>query len=83
MAPHCSTHRALNNIDILLEILDCLDPYEYEVDDLRERSRALARLARVCRIFLDPALDALCSEQDGFGAALALISLSPYYQEVS
>ena len=77
---HCisfsSTHRAMNNVDILLIVVEWLYPnlfaLESSKDEVRERQCALAMLARTCKSFKDIALATLWRDQDGFDTILNL-----------
>lgn len=69
-------HIVLRNGDILPVILDALNPDILEWMDekeCRERRRTLSKLARVCRIFKDPALSILWRVQQGLKPFLAFI----------
>ncbi|OBZ65927.1 hypothetical protein A0H81_14088 [Grifola frondosa] len=82
-------HRALGVYDVLREIflqlsppIPDLDRWDSKLDeatgvltgDGRAERQALARSARVCRMFADPALDALWRRLEGFVPLLELIS---------
>ena len=77
-----STHRTLNNMDILPLIIEhlysrpryqglyrrrCLSP------DPTFNLHGCAAFARVCKVFLEPALDVLWRTQVNFRATLALV----------
>ena len=72
-----STHRAMNNVDILLIIVNWLYPNPFapgsSKKEVRERQCALARLARTCKSFKDIALAILWKDQDGFGTIVKLV----------
>ena len=72
-----STYRAMNNVDILLVIVDCLYPNLFapgsSKEEVRERQRALARLACTCKSFKDIALAILWRDQDGLDRILKLV----------
>ena len=76
-----STHRAMNNVDILLIIVEWLYPNlfapESSKDEVRERQCALARLARTCKSFKDIALAILWRDQNGFDTILKLVRDGP------
>ena len=72
-----STHRVMNNVDILSIIVDWLYPNPFapgsSKEEVRERQCALARLARTCQSFKDIALATLWKDQDGFDAIAKLL----------
>ncbi|OBZ65194.1 hypothetical protein A0H81_14849 [Grifola frondosa] len=64
------SHRALNNFDILLEIFEKIFTHTF-ID--RDERRTLARSARVCRSFSEPALRVLWRTLDGLNPACRLL----------
>lgn len=71
-------HRVLRNIDIFREILELLGSSSWEgtfpPDSTgREGQRTLARLARVCKTFRDPALIVLWYALDNLDPLLAMV----------
>lgn len=71
-----AAHVVLRNSDILTVILKALypdsSPWENFKDESQERRCALSRLARVCRLFKDPALTFLWRSLDGLEPFLDL-----------
>ncbi|OBZ66021.1 hypothetical protein A0H81_13999 [Grifola frondosa] len=81
------THRALNSFDILLEIFDKISTHTFP--HRRER-RTLARSARVCRSFSEPALRVLWRTLDSLSPARRLLitleifnNIPPRYQNTT
>lgn len=68
-----STHRTLNNVDILYQIINFLNPQLHQYQPPKREIRACARLARVCKAFTTPALDALWTVQYDFDPIFALL----------
>ncbi|KAK7685048.1 hypothetical protein QCA50_011885 [Cerrena zonata] len=69
-------HCGLRNIDILQIILYFLGPYpdrNEKTQDTKECSLTLARLARVCRAFKEPATAAIWRTLDGLDSILSLL----------
>ena len=78
--PFAATHSTLNNVDVLLIIFDWLYPNLFAPGVSKEGAtisqRTLARLARTCQSFKDPALAMLWKDQDGLDAILRLVRLA-------
>ncbi|OBZ67193.1 hypothetical protein A0H81_12877 [Grifola frondosa] len=61
--PNCTMHQALETKDIFILIIESLQINADDENDEKEWGRSLAALARTCRTFHEPALDALwCSQ---------------------
>lgn len=79
-------HCGLRNIDILQIILYFLDPYpdrNEKTQDTKECSLTLARFARVCRAFKEPATAALWRTLDGLDSILSLLPDTSFCTPVS
>ena len=59
------THSVLYNYDLLYEIIDYVQPLLADTDYTRKIGlMTLARLSRVCKLFLEPSLDGLWGNQN-------------------
>ncbi|KAH7890283.1 hypothetical protein F5I97DRAFT_7483 [Phlebopus sp. FC_14] len=63
-------HHCFHTTEILLEIFSQFDSRRIDYQSVKTASRSLARLARTCRAFKDPALDTLWASLDSIDALI-------------